>query len=200
MKSEERLFGIYGPYCSGKNACAAVAEAYGITVIDVDKLGHAVLMEPSAIEEIAAAFGEGVLLKQGGIDRKALGSIVFNDQSAMARLEAISHPRLFALVDRALRDRKSAWACLNAAILPRMPHAHRCRFAVRVGAPFPLRLVRAMRRDALSLPAAWSRLRSQRSLLSQPFPPDVDIYSISNHRGLASLEARMEAILKREAL
>ncbi len=199
-RSKDKLFGIFGPYCSGKNACAAVASARGIRVIDVDKLGHAALLEPGVAKEIATAFGEGVLLPNGEVDRKALGTIVFGNASAMAKLEAISHPRLFALVDRALEEAGDSWACLNAAILPRMPQVRRCRFAIRVTAPFTLRLARAMLRDGLSVRSAYLRLHSQKSLLSQPFPADVDIYSISNSRSLKRLEARMEAILMREAL
>jgi hypothetical protein len=53
--------------------------------IDADKLGHGVYAPGSAaLEEIGLAFGEGVIFNNGTVNRKALGSIVFNDENQMA--------------------------------------------------------------------------------------------------------------------
>src|SRR5260370_34848733 len=67
--------------------------ALGCLIIDADRLARQVV-EPGqpAYAQIVSAFGRGVLRPDGGIDRKALGSIVFADPAARERLESLPHP------------------------------------------------------------------------------------------------------------
>ncbi len=51
-----------------------------------------------ALAEIAAEFGPTVLAPDGGLDRAALGAIVFGDEARRRRLEAITHPRIGARI------------------------------------------------------------------------------------------------------
>ena len=46
--------------------------------------------------EIAAAFGDEVIAADGGLDREALGAIVFSDESARTHLGNIVHPPVIA--------------------------------------------------------------------------------------------------------
>jgi len=67
--------GLTGGYCAGKNEVANILVRYGWNVIDVDKLGHA-----GALAGVGAAhkhFWRLYTKKDGGIDRKRLGEIVF---------------------------------------------------------------------------------------------------------------------------
>ncbi len=47
-----------------------------------------------AHDEVVAAFGDEIVLPDGRIDRPALGARVFADSEALARLNAIVHPRV----------------------------------------------------------------------------------------------------------
>jgi len=52
------------------------------------------VVEPGtpALQKIKAHFGEKVIQEDGTLDRKALGSIIFNDAAQRAKLNAIVHP------------------------------------------------------------------------------------------------------------
>jgi len=99
--------GLTGPIGCGKSTVAGwLGERPGVVVIDADQVAREVV-EPGepALEAIVARFGEGVLRRDGTLDREALGKIVFADPAALHDLEAITHPavrpRILALIDAA---------------------------------------------------------------------------------------------------
>lgn len=98
------IFALTGGVASGKSAAAQALQKRGACVIDADAVGHEVLREAEVKNEIVGAFGTAVLAKDGGIDRKALGAAVFGDDEKLARLNAITHPRIRALIKRRLQD------------------------------------------------------------------------------------------------
>lgn len=63
----------------------------GFKVVSADSIGHDVLKIPEIIDKISETFGVGVV-KNGEIDRKSLGKIVFSDKTALADLNEITHP------------------------------------------------------------------------------------------------------------
>ena len=91
------LIALTGGIASGKSTIAARLEALGAVVVDADALSREVV-EPGepALAAIRDAFGDGVLLPDGRLDRPALGRIVFTDEAARARLNAIVHPAVIA--------------------------------------------------------------------------------------------------------
>lgn len=87
-----QIYGLTGGIGSGKSEVAARLAERGIPVIDADLVGHEVL-EPGgpAADPVTAAFGEGVLT-EGRIDREKLAAVVFDDEEARNKLNAIVHP------------------------------------------------------------------------------------------------------------
>jgi dephospho-CoA kinase len=92
------LLALTGGIASGKSTIAARFAELGATVVDADVLAREVV-EPGepALEAVVGAFGDGVLLPDGRLDRPALGRIVFADPDARQRLNGIVHP---AVVER----------------------------------------------------------------------------------------------------
>jgi dephospho-CoA kinase len=87
--------GLTGGIASGKSLVAGELKRLGAHIIDADLISREVVEAGKpAHGEIVAAFGPGVLLEDGGIDRKKLGSIVFSDPAKLQRLNAITHPRI----------------------------------------------------------------------------------------------------------
>ena len=84
--------GLTGGIASGKSVVADELGARGAVIIDADVLAREVV-EPGTpgLAAIVERFGDDVLL-DGRLDRKALGEIVFADESARRDLEAIVHP------------------------------------------------------------------------------------------------------------
>jgi dephospho-CoA kinase len=68
-------------------------ERLGARTLDADRLVHEVMARHSPVwRTIVETFGEEILDEEGNIDRKRLGSIVFEDLEALKRLEEIVHP------------------------------------------------------------------------------------------------------------
>jgi len=85
--------GLTGGIGSGKSTVDAMFGELGAHVIDADAIVHGLLAaHGAAVAPVSAAFGPAVAAADGGIDRSALGSIVFADAAARARLERIVHP------------------------------------------------------------------------------------------------------------
>jgi len=87
------VIGVTGNIGVGKSTVLRMLEKLGAKIIDADELVHQVMAQGTTIwRAIVKDFGEGVLDEQGGIDRKKLASIVFEDRAALKRLEYIVHP------------------------------------------------------------------------------------------------------------
>ena len=85
--------GLTGGIGSGKSAVSRRLAALGAVVLDADAAARAVV-EPGTpgLKRIAETFGPGVLRPDGALDRARLAEIVFADDAARARLNAIVHP------------------------------------------------------------------------------------------------------------
>jgi dephospho-CoA kinase len=84
--------GLSGGVGSGKSTVAAMLAERGAVVIDADAIAREVV-EPGTpgYAAVVAEFGDAVVA-DGRLDRAALAKIVFNDDDARARLNAIVHP------------------------------------------------------------------------------------------------------------
>ena len=89
----------------------------GFKVVSADSVGHEVLKTQEIIGKIGLTFGKDVI-KNGEIDRKALGKIVFSDKTELEKLNQITHPAIlsktFEIIDEL--SQKSP-VILEAAIL-----------------------------------------------------------------------------------
>ncbi|MFF3868581.1 dephospho-CoA kinase [Micromonospora sp. NPDC001898] len=91
------MVGLTGGIASGKSAVAARLAALGAVLIDSDRIAREVVAPGSeGLAEIVDAFSDRVLGPDGALDRAALGAVVFADEAARRRLEAITHPRVRA--------------------------------------------------------------------------------------------------------
>jgi dephospho-CoA kinase len=115
------VIGLTGGIGTGKSVVAQVLEEQGAVLLNADLVGHeAYLPGAPAYEDIVAAFGEDVVAEDGTIDRKKLGPIVFSSPDKLARLNAITHPRMKEMMREKLAEaaREGAEvAVLEAALL-----------------------------------------------------------------------------------
>ena len=166
-KPPGRTVGLVGGIASGKSLAAAWFARQGWTVVDADRVAHGLYAPGTALaQEIVAAFGHSVRAPDGGIDRKALGAIVFADPVAMARLEALVHPvlrgTLMVRLDQAREQGESL--VLEMALLSRWPAmARRLDEVVGISAPEETRLARLLARNGLSPEEGRERLARQGS-------------------------------------
>jgi dephospho-CoA kinase len=87
-----RVIALTGGIGCGKSLAAQYFAELGALVIDADQLARAAIERDSAgFDEVVTLFGDS-LLKDGNIDRRALGEIIFKDPKAKVALENIIHP------------------------------------------------------------------------------------------------------------
>lgn len=97
--------GLTGGIGSGKSTVAQRFSTLGAVVIDSDVLAREVVAPGSpGLAAVAERFGDDVLEEDGGLNRAALGAIVFADPAARRDLEAITHPLIAARTAQLTRE------------------------------------------------------------------------------------------------
>lgn len=188
------VIGLTGRYCAGKGTAARVFASHGFSVIDSDALSHEVLAERAA--DVIAEFGSGVRAPDGGVDRRALGRIIFPNPTAQAKLQAILYPDITERITRFISETRGH-VVIDAPLLHRAGLQRICDAVVFVSAPALLRLVRAMRRDAFTLRDAWARINAQKDVRPQSIGPGVDTYTVRNWGSKRLLERRVARLAPR---
>ncbi|MBI5199230.1 MAG: dephospho-CoA kinase [Nitrospirae bacterium] len=94
------VVGLTGGIATGKSTVSAIFKRLGAYIIDADEQAKkAVRKGTSAWKEIRDFFGVGILNRNGTINRRKLGRIIFEDKSKKKRLEEIIHPRVFKEIE-----------------------------------------------------------------------------------------------------
>ncbi len=159
------IIGITGQSGAGKSTVAGMLRARGFHVIDADAVSRVVTRkgEPCLLD-LAIEFGTGVLNRDGELDRKKLGKIVFGDKEKLARLNEITHPYILEEILRMAKDRFKRGeraVFLDAPTLFESGGDKHCDKVVTVVAPREKRLARIKERDGLSDADASARLDAQ---------------------------------------
>jgi dephospho-CoA kinase len=157
--------GLTGGIACGKSHVLEQLARAGLHVLDLDRVAHRLMAAGGAAnQDVARAFGTEVLAADGGVDRKALGAIVFSDAGARARLGAIVHPRVRqeeARFAASFADEPAAVVVTDAALLVEAGVHLRFDRLVVVHCAEDEQLRRLMARDGLTEPAARARIAAQ---------------------------------------
>lgn len=157
------IVGLTGSIGMGKSTAAKMLRQMGVPVYDADAAVHA-LQAPGgiALPPIEAAF-PGVV-KNGVLDRQALGARVFGNKEALRRLEAIVHP-LVARRQRAFLKRAAQHGAplvvLDIPLLFEGRGERRVDATLVVTAPSFLQRRRVMARPGMTLERFAGILRQQ---------------------------------------
>lgn len=93
--------GLTGGIGSGKSTIADLFAAHDVTVVDTDVIAHRVTAPDGlAMPAIAQSFGPQFVAPDGSLDRAKMRALVFSDDAAKARLEAITHPLIRSETER----------------------------------------------------------------------------------------------------
>jgi len=160
-----RVYGLTGGMGCGKSEVARVFRERGIPVIEADRLGHEAIAPGGEAEQaVREGFGEGIVT-EGAIDRRKLGSLVFADSEARARLNALVHPVIHRRIKercRQLGDQGYRAAVVDAALLAEDGRAPDCLAGlILVTASEETRMERLMASRSLSREEAAQRLAAQ---------------------------------------
>lgn len=156
------VLGLTGGIATGKSTLAAMIARMGFPVHDADATVHALFARGGrAVGPIDAAF-PGVV-RDGAVDRTALGRRVFGDPAALGRLETIVHP-LVRVEERAFlaraRRQRARLVVLNVPLLFETGGQSRCDRVMVVACPPFLQTARALARPGMDA-ATLARIRAR---------------------------------------
>ena len=158
------VLGITGPTGAGKTTALRVLEEMGVRVLDCDAIYHRLLRESQPLRrELTERFGP--VFTPQGLDRQALGKLVWGDPQALADLNAITHKYITAQLEREIAQARGAGlpgAAIDGASLLGSPAEALCDVLVAVTAPEEVRLERIMAREGIDRDYALARIRAQK--------------------------------------
>ncbi|MBQ4435451.1 MAG: dephospho-CoA kinase [Clostridia bacterium] len=160
------ILGLTGGISTGKSHLSDTLRGKGVPVVDADRISHAVTaLGGAAIPRIREAFGADYV-RDGELDRKALGALVFNNPEALAKLNALTHPLIFDGMQAQIAEAEKSGApvvVLDVPLLFETGFDRLCDEVWCAWIPKKLQLERLMARDALTRAEAESRIGSQMS-------------------------------------
>jgi dephospho-CoA kinase len=164
------VLGVTGNIATGKSTVVNVLRELGAQHIDAD-LVYRDLVAPGQplLQDLADHFGKGIIARDGSLDRKALGAIVFSDPKKLQELDAITHPAVIEESDRRAEEIRSGVIVMDAVKLIESGHADVCDEVWLVTAPEEMQVRRIMKRNDVDADEARRRVAAQ-----PPVEPKLD--------------------------
>lgn len=186
------IVGLTGSSGSGKSTVAEVFKKNGFEHIDCDGISRSVTDAGSeCLSEIVNAFGDGILLSDRNLNRRALGEIVFRGEQKLKTLNSITHKYILKAIEEIIGTAKKD-VLLDAPLLFEADLDKRCNFTVGVIAERREQIKRIALRDGISEDTAAERLSKQHD--NEFFIKNCD-YCIENTGSVEQLEINAEALI-----
>ncbi len=191
--------GLTGGIGSGKSEVSGRLAALGAVVIDADQAARAVV-EPGTpgLDGVVETFGPGVLGADGALDRAKLGEIVFGDDEARGRLNAVVHPLVheWMLATEKVIIRASGDDVVVVHDIPLLAEGGEERTAefdviIVVDVPPDLQVVRLAETRGMTAEQARARMAAQASRSERLAIADI---VIDNSGTLADLDQRVAEV------
>ena len=189
------VIGLTGGIGSGKSEVSRMLKEFGAEIIDADRVGHeAYLPNTETYDKVVAEFGDDIIQTDGAIDRKKLGARIFAEPEARERLNAIVHPRMYAMVEeriQRLREQSATAVVLDAAILIEAGWDSLVDEVWVVAAPEEMVVQRIGQRNGLPAEQVRQRIRAQ--IASEERARHAAVV-IDNNEGLDELSAQVQEV------
>ena len=163
-----KIIGLAGESGTGKSTIAAYLTTRGGAHVDADIVGHEILEnDPEVREAIRERVSADVFARDGRLDRRRLGQLVFDDADMLQTLNDILHPairRECGARVQALEARGVPFVVIDAALLltSQMPFEFDLLIALDCGRDEQLRRLSA--RGVRTREEVSARLRNQRHI------------------------------------
>lgn len=144
--------GLTGGIGSGKTTVADLFATHDVAIVDTDVIAHRITAPGgAAMPLIAQAFGPQFVAPDGSLDRARMRALVFSDDAARARLEAITHPLIRAETER---EREASAGPYVVIVVPLLVESGTWKSRVErvlvVDCSVETQIARVMRRNAFS--------------------------------------------------
>ncbi|MDP9698797.1 dephospho-CoA kinase [Paenibacillus polysaccharolyticus] len=194
--------GLTGGIATGKSSVSAYLASKGALLIDADVIAREVMLPGHPV--LAAAvqrFGQAILNEDGTLDRKKLGSIVFQHPEERKALEAITHPA----IRKEMRERAAAYELKHPdkLVVSDIPLLYESGLeegfteVMVVYVPRAVQLERLMNRDQMTQADAEARIAAQMDIERKKERADI---VIDNSGSWAQTEKQLESFLTHKGL
>ena len=161
-----KIIGLTGQSGAGKGLFSKALCENGIPCLDTDITARQVVEKGKpCLACLTDAFGSEILLDDGSLDRKKLGSIAFSDKQKLQTLNSITHKYITEQVNAWLCEQKEN-GCVAAVIdAPQLFESgidKICDITVAVLADKDTRFSRILSRDGITEEYAKKRMDSQK--------------------------------------
>ncbi len=186
-----RIIGLTGGAATGKTTVATYLRQLGAEVIEADSVAREVVArgEP-ALAQVIEVFGHSFLLPTGELNRQKMADLVFANEVARKRLNAIMHPLMLERIERDLNRLKTrsheSVVVIVAAVLYEMGLDRLVEGVIALVSDAETRIRRLARRGI-------ERAKAQRIINAQ-MPPD-ELWQRANW--VVSTEGTKEDTLRR---
>ncbi len=182
MSGTTLRIGLTGGIGSGKSTVASIFSKCGAILIDADAISRQVTAPGGiAIRPVAEEFGDRMIRPDGAMDRELMRQLVFDDQNARMRLEAIIHPLVRQETVRQYKDAASAGSPCVIFDLPLLVESGRRRQqldrVVVVDCSEATQIRRVIARSGLNAETVEKIIKGQASRGQRLSAADVSIYN-----------------------
>ncbi|NQX99320.1 MAG: dephospho-CoA kinase [Flavobacteriales bacterium] len=163
MMRKPLLVGLTGGIGSGKSTIAKVFKALGVPVFNSDAIAKDIINNNrEVVKQISAEFG--AIYSNGKLDKVKLSGIVFNDKTALEKLNKIIHPKVSEYFEAWIGENKKASILIKeAAILIESGAYQQMDKIILVTASEMIRIQRVIQRDNTSEQKVKDRIKMQLS-------------------------------------
>lgn len=156
------IIGLTGGIGSGKTSIMKHIEALGYEVYYTDDAGRKVMQDIDVIKKINSIFNNEMLSDDGTLNRKAIGEIVFSNESKLKELNNIVHPAVAEDFKSFISKLKPNEIVVKESAILFESNAHLdCDYVILVTAPKQIRIERVMKRDGVSENEVINRMNNQ---------------------------------------
>ncbi|WP_414697933.1 dephospho-CoA kinase [Peptacetobacter sp. AB845] len=188
--------GLTGSIGCGKSSLSNILKKYDIPIIDADIKGREIYENKELLRDIEKSFGSSVINKDGTLNRKNLGKIVFNDDYKLEKLNSLTHPVIQNMIKDDLNKYEKFGkkiAVVDAALLIEAGFMNMLDTLVVVTCSEEVQLQRVVLRDNCSEEDAMGRIKSQ-------MPQDEKVkyaeFVVDNSGTIEHLEKEAEKLIK----
>jgi dephospho-CoA kinase len=154
--------GITGGIGSGKSTVCRVFRLLGAPVFEADEVAKRLTdTNPEIKSGLIRLFGKEIYTEDGGIDRKKLAGIVFNNDFHLAKINELVHPVVRNEFRKWAELQNTPYVIHEAAILFESGFYKMMDFTILVTAPENQRIERVVKRNGISAEQVKERIAKQ---------------------------------------
>ncbi|WP_286316264.1 dephospho-CoA kinase [Romboutsia ilealis] len=189
------ILGLTGSIGCGKSSLSNILKDNNIDIIDADIISRKIFEDEKLLDLVFEQFGDSIKNKDGSLNRKALGNIVFNDDNKLIELNSLTHPKIKEKVLEEIEKVKlynKDIVVIDAPLLIEGGYLEIVDKVLVITCNEDIQIKRIQKRDKCSKEEALSRISSQ---MSQKDKIKYADYVLDNSENLKELKEKTHEFL-----